>query len=65
MPERHAMSEVGHGADDWRRYSSGTAATFGRWDLGLQTSIMPMHNRTNSDVLFIPRVRQSGIADFS
>ncbi|KAL0245816.1 hypothetical protein I308_104952 [Cryptococcus tetragattii IND107] len=50
MPERHAMSEAGHGADDWRRYSSGTAATFGRWDLGLQTSIMPMHNRTNSDL---------------
>lgn len=50
MPERHAMSEAGHGADDCSRYSSGTAATFGRWDLGLQTSIMSVHNRTNSDL---------------
>lgn len=65
MPERHAMSEAGHGADDWKRYSSATAATFGRWDLGLQTSIMSVHNRTNSDVLFIHRTRKkkSGIAD--
>jgi hypothetical protein len=38
-PERMAHSELGHGEERSTRYSSGTTATFGRWDMGLKSAM--------------------------
>ena len=39
--ETHTRSEGGHGDEQAKRYSSGTAATFGRWDHDLHKAIAP------------------------
>ncbi|WWD19518.1 hypothetical protein CI109_103979 [Kwoniella shandongensis] len=44
LQERFTQSEIGHGSgvEDYnKRYSTGTSATFGRWDKGLRSAMEP------------------------
>lgn len=52
---RFARSEVGHG-DDSKRYSTGTTATFGRWDKELRMAIAKGDGSNPVRLLIVDRV---------
>nr|ODN94092.1 hypothetical protein L203_00267 [Cryptococcus depauperatus CBS 7841] len=49
---RHSMGDAGSSDENWRRYSTGTNATFGKKDFNIATSIR--HQRATSDITQSP-----------